>query len=101
MARFGVSQDRYARGDRQGGRTRVPSGMAWVRRLMCTSSMAIAWRRRRRRRRHSADQWDQEREQGQFEPLVTEGSIVPRPNRKAPLVPVGALAPRPHCDALV
>ena len=40
--------------------------------------------------------WDQEREQGQFEPLVTVGSIVPRPNRKA-LAPAGSFLLRANC----
>ena len=40
--------------------------------------------------------WDQERERGQFEPLVTVGAIVPRPNRKA-LAPAGSFLLRANC----
>ena len=63
---------------------------------ICTSPIAILGRCR-----HGAHLRDQEREHGQFEPHVTVGVILPRPNREEPLVTVGTIVPCPHCEALV
>ena len=62
---------------------------------ICTSRIAIGWCRRRRRHGTGTPPRDQEREQGQFEALVTVGAIVPRPIREA-LARAGSFLRRAH-----